>query len=191
MNTSSAPGTPTLNTVRLTLRELRQSDAPAVFSIFSDPETVLYWGHDLLSDKSQAEDLIRTNLECVTAGNCYYWAIEHDATDEVIGTCTLFKIDTSNRHAELGYVLKRSFWRRGLMAEAITAIIEFSFETLNMHRLEADTDPNNVASNALLEKFGFVREGFFRERWFIRGLWLDSDMWGLLKSDYHAGRDSP
>ncbi len=190
MNVCRASGIPTLHTARLMLRELRQSDAEAVFTIFSDPETVLYWGHDLLTDKSQAEEVVRTNLECIAAGNCYHWAIEHAATAEVIGTCTLFHIDVNNRRAELGYVLKRDFWRRGLMTEALIAVIEFSFDTLDLHRLEADTDPNNAASNALLEKFGFVREGFFRERWFVRGLWLDSDMWGLLKSEYCAGQDS-
>jgi RimJ/RimL family protein N-acetyltransferase len=173
------------------MRELRQSDAPAVFKLYSDPETVRYWGNDLITETGEAEELVRINLEWVTAGDCYYWAIEHRASGQVIGTCTIFKIDERNRRAEIGYILNRSFWRQGLMTEAMIALLEFSFDTLDLHRLEADTDPNNSASNGLLEKFGFKREGYFRERWWVHGQWLDSDMWGLLKSEYRNGRELP
>jgi RimJ/RimL family protein N-acetyltransferase len=169
---------------------LQQSDVQAVFALHSDPETVRYWGHELLSEIAEAEALIRLNLEWMAAGDCYYWAIEHAATGEMIGTCTVFKIDDRNRRAELGYILNRNFWRRGLMTEAMIAMIGFSFDTLELHRLEADTDPHNTASNALLEKFGFKHEGYFRERWMVHGKWHDSDMWGLLKSDYLAQQDS-
>ena len=189
MNASKARKIPSLHTARLRMRELRQSDANAVFKLYSDPETVRYWGNDLITEPVEAEELVRTNLEWIASGDCYYWAIEHQASGEVIGTCTVFRIDEKNRRAELGYILNRSFWRQGLMTEAIMAMIEFSFDTLGFHRLEADTDPNNAASNGLLEKFGFKREGFFRERWWVHGKWLDSDMWGLLKSDYVARRE--
>ena len=181
---------PLLHTARLTLRQLRISDAQAVFALLSDHETVRYWGHELLGEVAEAETLIRTNLESMAAGNCIYWAIEDDVTGDTIGTCTLFKFDDRNRRAELGYILNRSYWRRGLMSEVMAAMIAFSFDSLELHRLEADTDPNNAASNALLKKFGFKREGFFRERWWVHGKWLDSDMWGLLESEYRALQDS-
>jgi len=191
MSTSKAREIPALCTPRLIMRALRQSDAPAVFKLYSDPETVRYWGNDLITETGEAEELVRINLEWVAAGDCYYWAIEHRASGEVIGTCTIFKIDERNRRAEIGYILNRSFWRQGLMTEAIIALIEFSFDMLDLHRLEADTDPNNTASNRLLEKFGFKREGYFRERWWVHGQWLDSDMWGLLKSEYSTRRELP
>lgn len=191
MNASKAREIPCLHTARLRLRELTQSDAHAVFRLYSDPETVRYWGNDLVTELAEAEVLVSTNLEWIAAGDCYCWAIEHQASGEVIGTCMVFRIDQKNRRAELGYILNRDFWRQGLMTEAVMAMIEFSFDTLDFHRLEADTDPNNAASNGLLEKFGFKREGYFRERWWVHGKWLDSDMWGLLKSDYLARRDSP
>jgi ribosomal-protein-alanine N-acetyltransferase len=190
MSASKAREIPALCTARLRMREIRQSDAPAVFKLYSDPETVRYWGNELITETAEAEELVRLNLEWVAAGDCYYWAIEHRPSGEVIGTCTIFKIDEKNRRAEIGYILNRNFWGQGLMTEAMNTLIEFSFDTLNLHRLEADTDPNNTASNRLLEKFGFKREGYFRERWFLRGQWLDSDMWGLLKSEYRNGQFS-
>jgi RimJ/RimL family protein N-acetyltransferase len=167
------------------------SDAQSVYAMLSDRETVRYWGHELLGKIEEAETLVREDLESMAAGNCIYWGIEDDTTGSLIGTCTLFKFDDKNRRAEVGYILNRSHWRRGLMSEAMAAMIEFSFNTLELHRLEADTDPNNAASNALLEKFGFKREGYFRERWWVHGQWLDSDMWGLLKTEYLAKRDQP
>jgi RimJ/RimL family protein N-acetyltransferase len=191
MSASKSREIPALCTARLRMREIRQSDAPAVFKIYSDPETVRYWGNELITETAEAEELVRLNLEWVAAGDCYYWAIEHRTSGEVIGTCTIFRIDEKNRRAEIGYILNRNFWGMGLMTEAMITLIEFSFDALNLHRLEADTDPNNTASNRLLEKFGFKREGYFRERWFLRGQWLDSDMWGLLKSEYSTRREQP
>jgi len=175
---------PVLLTSRLRLRPLSLDDAPAVFEIHADPQTVEYWGHDLMSQVGQAEELIRGNIEWVESGSSYYWAIEWRDRAGLIGTCTLFKLDQQNRHAEVGYILNRAFWGRGLMSEALSAMIDYAFNTLDLHRLEADTDPRNLASLALLEKFGFKREGLFRERWWVHGQWLDSDMLGLLRSEY-------
>ena len=175
---------PELETHRLRLRLPTLEDSPAILDFHSDEQTLEYWGHELISDLSQAEDIIRTNLEWVESGSCLHWSIEYRSSGEVIGACTLFKIDEQNRHAEVGYILNREYWGRGLASEALEAMIEYAFGTMDMHRLEADTDPRNVASLALLAKFGFIKEGFFRERWWVHGQWLDSDMLGLLKSDY-------
>ena len=60
-------------------------------------------------------------------------------------------------------------------------MLDFAFNELDLHRLEADSDPDNQASLALLEKFGFQREGLFRERWWIDGRWCDSVMLGLIR----------
>ena len=89
-----------------------------------------------------------------------------------------------NKRAEVGYILNRVQWRKGLMSEAAIAIIGFAFGTMGLHRLEADTDVDNIGSLALLYKLGFAREGLFRERWWVYGKWQDSVMLGLLKSDW-------
>ena len=69
------------------------------------------------------------------------------------------------------------------MTQALGAVIEFAFSTLRLHRIEADVDPGNTASLALLEKLGFQREGLFRERWRVHGQWQDSVMLGLIRED--------
>ena len=175
---------PVLKTRRLCLRPLSLDDSGAVFAMHSDPETVKYWGHDCMTRQEQAEKLIRENLEGVKSGSCVYWALERLDRPGLMGTCTLFRFDHQNRHAEVGYILRRACWGNGLGSETLAAMIDYAFNTLDLHRLEADTDPRNEASLALLRKFGFKHEGFFRERWFVHGQWLDSDMLGLLRSEY-------
>lgn len=175
---------PELETARLRLRPLSLDDTAAVFEIHTDPETLKYWGNDQLTSIRQAEELIRANMEWVESGMALYWAIERRGKPGLIGTCTLFKIDHQNRHAEVGYILNRSYWGQGLMTEALACMIEHAFTTMDLHRLEADSDPRNASSIGLLKKFGFKQEGYFRERWFVHGQWLDSDMLGLLRSEY-------
>jgi len=70
------------------------------------------------------------------------------------------------------------------MAEALGALARYSFLELNLNRIEADTDPRNLRSIATLEQFGFVREGYLRERWIISGEKSDTLLYGLLRSDW-------
>ncbi|HLF29988.1 MAG TPA: GNAT family N-acetyltransferase [Xanthomonadales bacterium] len=182
---------PVLESSRLRLRPLSLEDAPAVFEIHSDPETLKYWGHGRMATEAEAANLIRGNLEWVESGMSIYWAMEFLSRPGLIGTCTLFKMDEQNRRAEVGYILNRTFWGQGLMSEALSTMIDYAFQTLELHRLEADTDPKNSVSLALLKKFGFKHEGYFRERWWVHGQWLDSDMLGLLRSEYPPNPESP
>ena len=177
---------PVLETPRVKLRPLSLDDTPRIFAIHSDPRTLEYWSHDPFLDIEQAKELIRANLEWVETGQAVYWALEDRASGGLIGTATLFKFDDQNRHAEVGYILDRACWGRGLMSETLVTMIDHAFNTLELHRLEADTDPRNAPSVALLEKFGFRREGYFRERWWVHGKWLDSLMFGLLRHEYQA-----
>ena len=98
----------------------------------------------------------------------------------MIGHCVLFHFNHDNHRAEIGFMMNHDYWRRGLMQQALQAVINFGIEKLGLHRFEADVDPGNTGSLALLEKLGFEREGYFRERWLICGDWKDSVMLGLI-----------
>jgi RimJ/RimL family protein N-acetyltransferase len=76
------------------------------------------------------------------------------------------------------------------MYQALEAVIDFAFNTLDFHRIEADVDLQNAGSLGLLEKLGFKREGFFRERWYVYNQWQDSVMLGLLKQDWQSRKTS-
>ncbi|HKX55904.1 MAG TPA: GNAT family N-acetyltransferase [Xanthomonadales bacterium] len=176
---------PQLETERLLIRRLRIEDTAAMLAILSDPETVRYWGRPAMTELQQAEAYTRENLRWMKDGHCLYWAIEEKASGQMIGTCTLFKLDINNRRGEIGYLLNRAYWHRGLMSEVLKSVIDYAFRELQLHRLEADTDPENAASIRLLENFGFQREGLFRDRWRVDGRWCDSLMMGLVHDSSH------
>jgi RimJ/RimL family protein N-acetyltransferase len=105
--------------------------------------------------------------------------------DLVIGTATLFNIDLDNGRAELGYALGQDYWGKGFMNEALQALLEYAFGGLSLRRLEADVDPRNVASIRTLERLGFKKEGFLRERWCVAGEIQDALFYGLLKREWN------
>ena len=86
--------------------------------------------------------------------------------------------------AEIGYILGREHWGRGYAAEAQRRVVAHAFDDLGLHRLEADTHPDNAASSRSLERLGFRREGLLRERWEVAGEFSDSVLWGLLASEW-------
>lgn len=179
-NKHTALTIPKLETNRLLIRCLHMDDAVAMLEILSDEETVRYWGRPMMTELQQAEAYTRENLCWMDDGHCLYWGLEEKASGKMIGTCTLFKLDCSNRRGEIGYMLNRGYWHQGFMSEALESVIAYAFTALNLHRLEADTDPENAASIRVLERFGFEREGLFRERWLVNGVWCDSLMFGLI-----------
>ncbi len=135
---------------------------------------------------AQAQELFERKDRGVRAGEFHEWAITLQANDRLIGQCTIFGINKDQRRAEVGYGLARAHWGNGFACEAMHLMLDFAFGSLQLHRLEADVDPRNVGSVRLLERLGFAREGFLRERWRVNGEISDSALYGLLAPDYAA-----
>ena len=169
-----------LNTSNLHLRPSTLADAEGMFAMLSDPESMKYWSDQPVPDIDGALQALRKDLESDAKGNSMCWAVTLKGQDEMIGKCILFQFSQDNHRAEIGYILNRNYWRQGLMQQALEAVIDFAFNTLNLHRIEADIDTENAASLGLLEKLGFEREGLFHDRWFVYGEWQDSVMLGLI-----------
>lgn len=174
------------NTKDLHLRPSKPEDAESMFTMLSDPQSMKYWSDQPISDMREAIEVLNKDLESDAQGNSLCWAVCLKGQDKMIGKCILFQFSRDNHRAEIGYLLNREYWRQGLMQQALAAVIDFAFNTLKLHRIEADVDTENAASLGLLEKLGFKREGLFRERWFVYNEWQDSVMLGLLKQDWLA-----
>lgn len=179
-----------LSTVRLELRPLRIEDQQALFAIYSDPDFMRYWSSQPWTNLEQAVQLIASDLRDLAEGRHIRLAIVTRADDRLIGTCSLFNINTQCRRAEIGYGIARGCWRKGFMKEAVTALIDHAFQAMSLHRIEADIDPLNKASAASLERLGFVREGLLRERWIVDGKVSDSALYGLLENDWRRNNAS-
>jgi len=177
-----------LDTPRLHLRPLCSEDAPALFAVFSDAQFMRYWSTPPWTALAQAQALIERDAVTMAAGEHIRLAIVRKADDILLGTCSLFNFMPSCRRAEVGYGLMPAAWGHGYMQEAVGALLRHGFEVLGLHRVEADIDPRNLASARSLERLGFVREGYLRERWIVDEEVSDSALYGLLHRDWQASR---
>jgi RimJ/RimL family protein N-acetyltransferase len=179
-----------LRTSRLLLRPYRPEDAPALFSIFSDPLVMRYWSTPPWASIEQAHRTIEGDIKSLESGQQLRLGIERIDDSTLIGQCTLFNIAPSCRRAEIGYCLASAAWGRGYMCEALQELVRYGFLELDLHRIEADIDPRNAASERLLRRLGFVEEGLLRERWIVNGEISDSCFFGLLRTEWVASRDN-
>ena len=175
---------PIINTPRTVLRWISEHDIDSLYEIFSDPQVMRYWSTAPLSNREAAADLQRE----IAAGNesekMFKWGLALRNSNTLVGTTTLFNLNLDNGRAELGYALGRGYWGKGYMNEALKALVSHSFEVMGLRRLEADVDPRNAASIHTLERLGFQREGFLRERWCVNGEIQDALFYGLLRHEW-------
>ena len=174
---------PTLTTERLILREISDKDADAIYQILSNPAVIQYDTFELFQDIKQAHDLIAWFQSQIQAQNAIFWGITLIGRPEVIGFCKC-EIEIPEVRADLGYDLNADYWNRGIMTEAIGAVVDFAFRTLQIHRIEATASIENPASIKILEKVGFMREGVMRERCLMGGRYHDMQMLSILKREY-------
>ncbi|MCA9659597.1 MAG: GNAT family N-acetyltransferase [Myxococcales bacterium] len=171
---------PTLLGERVALRWLEARDVDGLFTLFGDPKVTEYWSWPAYTARDQAARLLESIHAHFREGSLYQWGVVLRGEDRVIGTCTLASIDRTHLRAEVGFALASARWGRGLMGEALAVLIDHAFGPLGLRRLEADVDPRNHRSLALLERHGFRREGYLRERWRVGGEVQDSALLGLL-----------
>ncbi|MDQ3169051.1 MAG: GNAT family N-acetyltransferase [Acidobacteriota bacterium] len=179
---------PRISGERVRLRPLVETDVPALYAVFSDPDVMRYWSSPPLESVAAARALLDDIHAHFARKTLFQWGIVRADDDLVIGTTTIFQIDPDHRRAEIGFALGREHRGRGYASDAVTSLIRFAFDTLDLHRLEADPDPQNAASIAVLKKQGFKREGFLRERYFLSGKPQDAEYYGLLRREWTKGR---
>lgn len=167
-------GLPVLRGARVRLRMPTTADAPDVLRVFGDPENVLYWSHGPMADLAEAERYVASIHDGWRARSLFQWAVTLPAEDTLVGTVTLNGWDPAHRRAEIGFILRRDLHGQGLARDAVAAVLAFADGTMGLQRVEADVDPDNAASRALLARLGFVEEGYARRRWLTYGTWKDS-----------------
>ena len=184
---ATLPAFPQLRGKRVRLRGPTPDDADDLFALFSDPEVMRYWSRAPMRERGEAEGLIGDMIEAFSKRVLINWVIvgHHD---RVIGTTTLFHFDPRHRRAEVGYALRSDHWGRGIASEAASLAIDWALQALDLHRIEADIDPRNAASRALLERLGFRSEGVLRERFFVGDDATDSELFGVLAQEWRARR---
>ena len=180
---------PTLREPRLTLRTLTEADVADVLAVFSDPLVLRYWDGPLITTQQDAMQYIERIHYGFRRRELMQWGIADAATDAVIGTCTLTHLSVTHERAEIGFALRQTRWGQGLGSEAVSAAIDFAFREMGLHRIEADVDPRNERSLRLLERLGFHREGYLRERYYMNGERQDAVMMAMLRTEWQSPAD--
>lgn len=177
---------PTLRTRRLSLRAARMSDAPAMYDYSRDPEVARHVLWEAHASIHQTRGYIRYLLRQYRAGGPSTFVIELSEERRVIGTIGLMWVQKENGSAEIGYSLSRRYWNRGLMTEAVEAMLRFCFVTLRLNRVEAQHEVDNPASGAVMRHVGMKREGLLRQRVYNKGRFVDVELYAILRAEYEA-----
>lgn len=175
---------PSLTAERIRLRPFRAADRDALLDLFGDPQVTRYWSFAAWTEIAQADAFLAARDD----PSMIAWAMADLATDELIGTTTIFDLRRDQQRAEIGFSLRRAYWKRGLAREAVTCALDHGFGELGLRRFEADVDPRNTSSLALLDDLGFMREGLLRARWKVNGEECDSVILGLLAPEWARRR---
>ncbi|MDM9379556.1 GNAT family protein [Chlorogloeopsis sp. ULAP01] len=172
---------PQLETKNLILREIQLVDAPAIFEIFADDEVTKFHDLETFTCLEQAQCLIERRRERFENKQGIRWGIARKEDNIIIGSCG-YGIKNEFQ-AEIGYELARVHWQKGIMTEALKAIINWGFHQLALNRIEAMVMRENISSVKLLGNLGFVEEGILREYGFWKGHFHDLKVFSLLKRE--------
>ena len=175
---------PTLETPRLRLRKLSMRDAQAIFDYSQDPQVARYVLWEAQTSLSEARSYIRFMLRKYRLGEPASWGIEWKETGRIIGTIGFMWIQRDNAAAEVGYSLSRAYWNRGIMTEALRALLRYGFRSMNLNRIEAQHETDNPASGAVMRKCGMQREGTLRQRLLNKGRFVDVELYAILRRDF-------
>ena len=171
---------PTLETERLILRKITLDDAPDFFLSRSDKETMKYICKPLHKTLADTEKLINEITDGIEKNTFISWAIALKEDNKQIGTIGYHRILPEHYRAEVGYMIARPHWKKGIAGEALTAVLHFGFTHLKFHSIEAKIDPHNAASANILKRHAFVKEAYFKEDYFYEGKFLDTEIYSLL-----------
>jgi ribosomal-protein-alanine N-acetyltransferase len=177
---------PILVTERLVLRELREDDLAESHRIFSDPEAMRYVGKPPHTSLAETQLFLSRNQQLFPARSGVRWAITLAGDDRLIGSCGHWRLMKEHHRSEIGYDLLPEHWGKGIMTEALRAVLHFGFSRMGLHSTEAQIEPDNLRSRRVLEKLGFQRDGLIRENYFANGRYTDTEIFTLLAREFYG-----
>lgn len=152
-----------METNRLVLREFEGQDAQAVLELFGDTEVVRYFGMRAITSLNAAKQMIGYFEKSRKKIGIHRWAIVLKSENAVMGSVFYTNIEKPYFRAEIGFLLNRGYWGKGIMKEAVERIISFGFEQMNLNRIQALVSVDNRRSISLIKRLGFTKEGILRE----------------------------
>lgn len=179
-------GTVAIETNRLLLRKVRKDEAQTIFNHWLSDDRVMdnliKGAHESVSETIRRVNEVVDSYESI---EFCYWGIELKTTGQLIGSIDLFNFDSMTENCEVGYTIGYQWWNCGYGTEALQAIIDFGFRSMNVHKISAAHNLDNPASGIIMKKNGMVQEGVVRHM--IRNAknqYKDCAIYGLLQEEY-------
>lgn len=169
-----------LETERLYLRRVTKEDVNEIFALRSDQEVMKYIPRPLVKTDEDALAHIAMIDEKIDSNEGINWAITLKNNPKLIGIIGHYRIRPEHFRAEIGYMLLPEHQGKGIISEAINEVVNYGFEVMKLHSIEAIIDPENFASEKVLQKNGFVKEAHLKENEFYDGRFLDTVIYSIL-----------
>ena len=179
---------PTLETSDLILRKPAMKDAKDIFRYASDQEVARYVLWEPHRSPAETRSFIRFLRSRIHAGYPSSWVVVLKKNGTAIGTIGFIWYSETNRSAELGYSFSREHWNHGYATQALGAVIDASFTSLPLNRLEAQHDVRNPASGRVMEKCGLRQEGILRDRIVNKGEYVNAALYAILRADWESAQ---
>lgn len=173
-----------IETPRMVLKNIGEAQLKDMFELRSDPELMKYIPRPLCQNEEDAMALIRKVRMANDRGENINWAMTLKGSEEMFGFIGFARFHPEHFRAEVGYMIKKSHHGQGYVREALEPIFDFAFNEMGMHSVEAVIDPDNKASEKILNHFGFEKEAHFKENIFFDGRFLDSVHYTLFKKHW-------
>lgn len=182
-NSTWRHGLPTLTGSQVTLRELRFSDAPALFAAMSTAEVSCFISPPPATVQG-FERFIAWALRQRAAGQYICFAVVARGSDAAIGLFQIRSLEAGFGISEWGFAMASEYWGTGMFADGAELALRFAFEVLGAHRLEARAALRNGRGSGALRKMGAVQEGVLRRSFLRNGEYLDQGLWAILAEDF-------
>jgi RimJ/RimL family protein N-acetyltransferase len=178
---------PVLAANHVVLRELRLSDAASLFSMLTTEEVSRFISPPPATVEG-FERFIAWTLRQRAAGTYVCYAVTTKGFDTAIGIFQVRELEPGFGTAEWGFAIGSPFWGTGVFQEGAKLVVDFAFDVLGVHRLEARAAIRNGRGNAALLKVGAVQEAVLRKSFLRNGEYLDQALWAIVEDDWRAQR---
>jgi ribosomal-protein-alanine N-acetyltransferase len=173
-----------LMTARLVLRQLGPNDANDIFHYANDPEVTQHTTWNAHRTAAESLTFIEQTIAAYQRGENVELALELRESKKVIGTCGMVSISAEHCRGELAFAMAKEHWGSGLMGEALTAMLTFGYGPLQLNRIWARVDPDNMNAMRVLKRAGWQFEGTLRQDVKVRGQFRDVKLYSLLKKEF-------
>ncbi|MES2761612.1 MAG: GNAT family N-acetyltransferase [Bacteroidota bacterium] len=171
---------PVLETERLVLRRPTLEDAQDYFALRSNVDAMKHIAKPIQTTIEETKSLIYKINEMINFNDGIGWAVCFKHDRKMIGSVSFHRVEKEHYRAEIGYMLHPDHWKQGIISEAVGALIDYGFNALKLHSIEAHIDPANMGSEKVLQKFNFVKEAYYKENYFYAGQFLDTAVYSLV-----------